>query len=90
MHSRSFLAGISAVLLISIAVFDHGIADRWPRHERNSEIEFSPPRVQYDIESAELWRHPANLTRVVDHPPRGSEEVGGAHFVVTTDSEGIS
>ena len=52
------------------------------------------PEVQRDSttveESTKLWRYPADLTRVVDHPPWGSEEVGGAHFVMTTDSEGMS
>ena len=52
------------------------------------------PEVQGDStaveESAELWRYPADLPRVVNHPPWGSEEVGGAHIVVTTDSEGMS
>ena len=41
-------------------------------------------------ESTELWKYLADLTRVVNHPPRGSEEVGGAHIAATTDSEGMS
>ena len=50
MHPRSFLARISAVLLIAI-VFELGVAD-----QQGHEIEFSPPRVHYDIGSAKLWR----------------------------------
>ena len=41
-------------------------------------------------ESAEVWRYPADPTRTVDHPPRRSEEIGGAHIAATTDSEGMS
>ena len=39
-------------------------------------------------ESAEIWRYPADLTRIVDHPPWGSEEVCGAHFITAMDFEG--
>ena len=52
------------------------------------------PEVQGDStaveESAKLWRYPADLTRAVNHPPRGSKEIGGAYIVETTDSEGMS
>ena len=52
------------------------------------------PKVQGNStaveELAELWRYPADLTRVVNHPPRRSEEIGGAHIAATTDSEGMS
>ena len=52
------------------------------------------PKVQGNStaveESAKLWRYLANLTRVANHPSRRSEEVGGAHFVMTTDPEGMS
>ena len=40
-------------------------------------------------ESAKLWRYPADLIGAVNHPARGSEEIGGAHIVATTDSEGM-
>ena len=52
------------------------------------------PKVQRDSsaveESATLWRHPADLTRAVNHPARRSEEIGGAHIAATMDSEGMS
>ena len=52
------------------------------------------PEVQGDstaVEgSAKLWKYPADLTRVVDHPPWRSEEIGGAHIVATTDPAGMS
>ena len=51
------------------------------------------PEVQGDStameESARLWRYPADLTRTTNHPPRRSEEIGGAHIAATTDSEGM-
>ena len=52
------------------------------------------PEVQGDStaveESAKLWRYPPDLTRAINHPSWGSEEVGGAHIVATMDSEGMS
>ena len=52
------------------------------------------PKVQGDSiaveESTKLWGYSVDLTRVVDHPPQGSKEVGGAHIVATMDSEGMS
>ena len=52
------------------------------------------PKIQRDNiaveESAKMWRYPANLTRAVNYPSRGSEEVGGTYIVETTDFEGMS
>ena len=40
--------------------------------------------------STELWRYSDDFSRIVGYPARRTEMAGGAHIIMTTDSEGVS